>query len=242
MRFGPVPFAAAALLGVLLTACASSPPPVQEPSSSPPPVQEPSTPPSASSPPPGAGGTPSADATPDPGPGSAAAGGPAAQAKLCGGIAGVQCPAHEYCAFGPEAHCGAGDMSGTCAKVPDACIQLVDEVCGCDDKTYGNACMAAQAGVSVVAKGSCPTHDAATTKDGGLCGTRGAAGACEPASYCAYKPDCGTTDAGGVCTKKPTICTKIYKPVCGCNGRTYGNACAAAAEGMSVVHDGACTK
>ena len=117
-------------------------------------------------------------------------------------------------------------------------MHLVDEVCGCDDKTYANACMAAQAGVSVLSKGACPLPD--TTPEGGLCGTRGASRDCAPGLYCAYHPDCGTTDAGGVCTKKPTICTKIYRPVCGCDGKTYGSACTAAADGMSVVRDGPC--
>lgn len=163
-----------------------------------------------------------------------------AHEKMCGGIAGIQCPAKQYCAYAPEARCGAADMSGTCAPIPDVCMHLVDPVCGCDDKTYGNACHAAQAGVSVVMKGACATPD--TTPEGGLCGTRGASRDCAPGLYCAYKPDCGATDAGGVCSKKPTLCTKIYKPVCGCDGKTYGSACTAAAEGISTVHDGVCKK
>lgn len=160
--------------------------------------------------------------------------------RMCGGIAGLRCPEKQYCVFAPEAHCGAADMSGTCANVPDVCAQLVDEVCGCNDKTYGNACMAAQAGVSIAAKGACATPD--RTPEGGLCGTRGASRDCAGGLYCAYKADCGRTDAGGICSKKPSICTKIYKPVCGCDGKTYGSACTAAAEGMSVAHDGPCPK
>jgi len=160
--------------------------------------------------------------------------------KMCGGIAGLRCPDKQYCAYAPEAHCGAADMSGTCAKIPEACIQLVDPVCGCDDKTYSSACAAAQAGVSIISKGACAKPE--TTPEGGLCGTRGASRECNPGLYCAYKADCGATDRGGVCSKKPTMCTKIYKPVCGCDGKTYGNACTAAAEGASVVKDGPCSK
>jgi hypothetical protein len=159
---------------------------------------------------------------------------------MCGGIAGVQCPQGQFCSFPPEAHCGAADMSGTCARKPDACAQMMDEVCGCDDKTYSNACMAAQAGVSVVMKGACAKPPAVTTPEGGLCGTRGAANDCAADLYCAFKSDCGNTDAGGICTKKPTMCTKIYAPVCGCDGKTYGSACTAAAAGMSVARKGEC--
>lgn len=35
------------------------------------------------------------------------------------------------------------------------CIQLYDPVCGCDGKTYGNSCMADNAGVTSYKKGEC---------------------------------------------------------------------------------------
>jgi hypothetical protein len=208
-------------------ACTTASPPAQEPTA---PV---STAPTAAAGSAGAGGAPTATG------GAAAAGGASTvNEKMCGGIAGIQCPPKHYCSFAPEAHCGAADMSGTCAPMPEACTLQLDEVCGCDDKTYGNACQAAAAGVSVVMKGACAKPE--VIAEGGLCGTRGVKGNCAEGLFCKYKPDCGATDAGGVCTKKPTMCTKIYAPVCGCDGKTYGSECTAAAEGQSIAKKGAC--
>lgn len=234
MRFDVVRFGKVAITCSWFAACTPATPPAQEPTTLPPAAGGSGASAGSNSGAPATAGTaPSGDAP-------SAGGAAGAPAKMCGGIAGVQCGPKQFCSFPPEAHCGAADMSGTCAQMPDACIQMVDEVCGCDDKTYSNGCMAAQAGVSVLAKGPCKPPE--TTAEGGLCGTRGASGDCAPGLYCAYKPDCGTTDVGGVCSKKPTMCTKIYKPVCGCNGKNYGNACTAAAEGVSIVKDGNCSK
>ncbi|KAL7539460.1 hypothetical protein ACHAXR_009304 [Thalassiosira sp. AJA248-18] len=50
------------------------------------------------------------------------------------------------------------------------------------------------------------------------------------------------TAINGECTPKPTMCAEIYSPVCGCNGKTYGNECEANGMGVSILSDGECPK
>lgn len=76
--------------------------------------------------------------------------------------------------------------------------------------------------------------------EGSMCGGVGAV-RCAEGLYCAMSSsECQHPDAAGSCALKPEMCTQDYVPVCGCDGRTYGNACSAASQGVSVASAGEC--
>lgn len=74
-------------------------------------------------------------------------------------------------------------------------------------------------------------------------------GACSTSEQCAQGEFCaklfGSCGESGRCEPQPKDCVEhghvIDKPVCGCDGKTYGNYCLAAVAGVNVKSEGACS-
>ena len=161
----------------------------------------------------------------------------------CGvGGAVAQCPQSTFCKYSEAQYCGEVGAPGECAERPNECTKEWAPVCGCDGRNFSNDCVAHSHSVSIRHRGLCQdTAEAATGGIGAACGTANAA-RCSTGLYCRYTPAtrCGTTNKPGKCQARPQACTADYNPVCGCDGKTYSNACSASAAGVSVKQKGAC--
>ncbi|KAL7513501.1 hypothetical protein ACHAXN_010603 [Cyclotella atomus] len=76
------------------------------------------------------------------------------------------CPDGHFCKFEDEA-CNTQEfasLSGVCEKLNFRCTRIFRPVCGCDNETYANSCLALSHGVSVMAFNTCEDGEEGETR------------------------------------------------------------------------------
>lgn len=65
---------------------------------------------------------------------------------------------------------------------------------------------------------------------------------CGSNEWCDPTPSdaCGAADLMGTCKETDVLCSQIWQPVCGCDGKTYSNDCVRLTHLVQLAHAGAC--
>ncbi len=129
---------------------------------------------------------------------------------------------------------GAGElgMGGTCPDPTGVCTHDLADAAGVIE------CILCMSGETLEHLLDVVHGDAVPVAEhcGGCIGSR-----CAPDAFC--EPPTGICDDVfdvGMCSEVPEACPQVFDPVCGCDGRTYGNDCERRMARVGLRHDGAC--